>query len=197
MQAITGACRAGRVPAEVALVVSNRASAPGLAWATDNGLGTCVLSHRDYASREEHDAAVVDVLRRAGVEWVCLAGYMRLLSPLFLEEFPLRVLNIHPSLLPAFPGLEAQRQAWEYGVRVSGCTVHLVDPELDHGPIVVQRQVPVDPADTADSLARRILAQEHQAYPEALQLLLTRSWRVEGRRVVFGPDSHNRNTSQQ
>ena len=194
MQAIVGACRSGRVPGEVVLVVSNKPSAPGLAWAMDNGLETSVFSHRDYASRQEHDAAVVAALQRAGAEWVCLAGYMRLLSPLFLERYPQRVLNIHPSLLPAFPGLDAQRQAWEYGVKISGCTVHLVDLELDHGPIVVQRQVRVEADDTPDSLAQRILVQEHEASPEALHLLLTKRWRVEGRRVVFGSKSHhNRN----
>lgn len=185
MQAIVAACRAGRVPGEVALVVSNKAAAPGLAWAADNGLQTTVLPHHDYGSREKHDEAVVAALRRAGVEWVCLAGYMRLLSPLFLESFPQRVLNIHPSLLPAFPGLNAQQQAWEYGVKVSGCTVHLVDLELDHGPIVVQRPVPVEPEDTPDSLAQRILVQEHEAYPQALRFLLTKRWRVQGRRVVL------------
>jgi phosphoribosylglycinamide formyltransferase 1 len=184
MQAIVRACRAGRIPGEVALVVSNKASAPGLTWAAENGIPTSVLPHRDYASRKEHDAAVVSALRQAGVEWVCLAGYMRLLSPSFLAAFEQRVLNIHPSLLPAFPGLDAQRQAWEYGVRISGCTVHFVDQELDHGPIVVQRSVRVEDGDTADFLAARILSQEHEAYPDALHLLLTQPWRIEDRRVV-------------
>lgn len=185
MRSIVAACERGEVPAEVALVVSNRASAPGIAWAREHGLATAVLSHRDSPSREAHDRAVVAALREAGVQWVCLAGYMRLLSPAFVESYPERILNIHPSLLPAFPGLDAQRQAWEYGVRVSGCTVHLVDAELDHGPIVVQRTVPVLDSDDADTLAARILEQEHRAYPEALRRLLTEPWTLSGRRVVF------------
>ncbi len=183
MRAIVEACREGRIPAEVALVVSNRASAAGLSWAAEQGIPTRVLSHRDFSGREEHDAAVVKVLREHGVEWVCLAGYMRLLSADFVEAYPSRILNIHPSLLPAFPGLEAQRQALEYGVKVTGCTVHLVDAELDHGPIVVQRCVPVLEDDTEESLSARILEQEHLAYPEALALLLGGRWRLEGRRV--------------
>ncbi len=185
MRAIVAACGDGTIPAEVALVVSNRASAEGVAWAAEHGLTTRVLSHREFPSREAHDLAVVEELRDAGVEWVCLAGYMRLLSAAFLEAFPGRILNIHPSLLPAFPGLDAQRQAWEYGVRVSGCTVHLVDAELDHGPIVVQRAVPLEGVSTSEALAARILEQEHAAYPEALRRLLTTSWHLEGRRVIF------------
>jgi len=185
MRAIVEACRKDRVPAEVAVVISNRASAAGLEWAEDRGIPTRVLSHRDHGSREEHDAAVVAALREHGVGWVCLAGYMRLLSADFVEAFPERILNIHPSLLPAFPGLDAQRQALEYGVKVSGCTVHLVDAELDHGPIVVQRAVPVLEDDTVESLSARILEQEHQAYPEALGLLLGGDWGIEGRRVRF------------
>ena len=185
MRAIVEACREGRVPGEVAVVVSNRVSAAGLEWAADQGIPTRVVSHREYGSREEHDAAVVTELGRYGVEWVCLAGYMRLLSPRFIEAYPQRILNIHPSLLPAFPGLDAQRQALEYGVKVSGCTVHLVDAELDHGPIVVQRCVPVLEDDTVESLSARILKQEHRAYPEALRALLRGGWVLEGRRVRF------------
>jgi phosphoribosylglycinamide formyltransferase-1 len=186
MKSIVAACEAGLVPAEVAIVVSNRADAPGLAWAAEHGLATALLPQRDFSNREAHDAAIVDKLGRAGVEWVCLAGYMRLLSRAFIEAFPNRILNIHPALLPSFPGLHGQRQAWEYGVKVSGCTVHLVDLELDHGPIVIQRVVPVLEDDDADRLSARILEQEHKAYPEALRDLLTRRWRLEGRRVVFG-----------
>jgi len=186
MRAITEACESGRIPADVALVVSNRADAPGLAWARDHGLATALIPHRDFATRAEHDLAVVAALRAAGVDWVCLAGYMRLLSPAFVEAYPKRILNIHPSLLPAFPGLDAQRQALEHGVRVSGCTVHLVDVELDHGPIVVQRCVPVLPGDTEETLAARILEQEHIAYPEALGLLISKEWEVLGRRVILG-----------
>jgi len=185
MKAIVAACRDGRVPAEVAVVVSNRPGAPGLAWARDHGIPIAVLPHRDYPVREDHDRAVIRVLREHGVEWVCLAGYMRLLSPVFVGAFRERILNIHPSLLPAFPGLDAQRQAWEHGVRISGCTVHLVDEELDHGPIVVQRAVPVLDDDTPDSLAARILEQEHIAYPDALMRLLTVPWSVDGRRAIF------------
>jgi len=186
MKSIARACASGEVPAEVALVVSNRADAPGLAWALEQSLETAVLSHRGFTSREDHDRVVVARLAQAGVDWVCLAGYMRLLSADFIAAYPHRILNIHPSLLPAFPGLHAQQQAWDHGVRVSGCTVHLVDVELDHGPIVVQRVVEVREADTAESLADRILEQEHLAYPEAIRALLERPWTLRGRRVVFG-----------
>jgi len=186
MKAIVAACERGEVPAEVALVVSNKASAPGIGWAAEHGLPTAVLSHRDYPTREAHDRAVIGALREAGVEWVCLAGYMRLLSPFFVESYQSRILNIHPSLLPAFPGLDAQRQAWEHGVRVTGCTVHLVDAELDHGPIVVQRWVAVAEGVTADERAAAILAEGHVAYPEALRRLLSTGWCLEGRRVVLG-----------
>jgi len=186
MQSIVAACEAGAVPAEVAIVVSNRTGAPGIAWAADHGLETAILCHTDFADREAHDRAILECLREARVEWVCLAGYMRLLSAAFIDAYPDRILNIHPALLPSFPGLHGQRQAWEYGVKISGCTVHLVDLELDHGPIVLQRSVPVLPGDDAERLSVRILEQEHIAYPEALRALLTRPWKLEGRRVVFG-----------
>jgi len=186
MKSIVAACEAGDVPAVVAIVISNRADAPGIEWASKHGLETSVLSHKDYPDREAHDLAIVERLRGAGVEWVCLAGYMRLLSAAFVDAYPNRILNIHPALLPAFPGLHGQRQAWEYGVKVSGCTVHLVDLELDHGPIVVQRAVEVLEDDDAERLAARILEQEHIAYPQALRTLLTRPWKVQGRRVVLG-----------
>jgi phosphoribosylglycinamide formyltransferase-1 len=185
MQSLVRACAGGQVPAEVALVVSNKASAAGIAWADEQGIPTAVLSHRDFSSREAHDAAVVEALRGAGVEWVCLAGYMRLLSSVFVEAYAHRILNIHPSLLPAFPGLNAQKQALDYGVRWTGCTVHLVDLELDHGPIVVQHAVPVNDSDDLDALEARILAEEHRAYPEALARLLTEPWGLEGRVVRF------------
>jgi phosphoribosylglycinamide formyltransferase-1 len=185
MKSIVAACEAGDVPAEVAIVISNNPDAPGIHWADEHGLETAILSQTDFADREAHDRAVVDRLHAAGVEWVCLAGYMRLLSAVLVDTYPNRILNIHPALLPSFPGLHGQRQAFEYGVRVSGCTVHLVDLELDHGPIVVQRSVPVLADDDEDRLSARILEQEHIAYPEALKALLTRPWSVVGRRVVF------------
>ena len=186
MKAIVAACAAGRLPARVAVVISNVAGAPGVAWAREHGVDTAVVPQCDFDGREAHDRALIERLRAAGVDWVCLAGYMRLLSPVFVGAFPNRILNIHPALLPAFPGLHGQRQALEHGVKVSGCTVHLVDVELDHGPIVTQRVVPVLDADDEASLSARILEQEHLAYPEALARLLGEPWRLEGRRVVFG-----------
>jgi len=185
MQSIVAACEAGDVPAAVALVVSNKAEAAGIGWAREHGLATTLLSHKDFADRESHDRAVVGCLQEAGVKWVCLAGYMRLLSRAFIDAFPNRILNIHPSLLPSFPGLHGQRDALEWGVKVSGCTVHLVDLELDHGPIVVQRTVPVREDDDADGLANRILQQEHEAYPEAVRRLLAEEWEIVGRAVRF------------
>ena len=191
MQSIVRACASGDIPAEVAVVISNRAHAAGLRWAADHGIPTAVFSHKDFGTREEHDSAIVNRLAEAGVEWVCLAGYMRLLSQAFITAFPNRILNIHPSLLPSFPGLHGQRDAFEYGVAVSGCTVHIVDLELDHGPIVVQRAVPVEGCSDADALAARILTEEHKAYPEALARLLGGAWSIVGRRVVLASrDAH-------
>jgi phosphoribosylglycinamide formyltransferase-1 len=186
--AIHAAIERGEVPARIALVVSNVADAPGLAKARELGLPAEAISREGEPGRRAHEEKVVTALRRAGVEWVCLAGYMRLLSPDFVAAFPRRILNIHPSLLPAFPGLDAQAQALAHGVKVSGCTVHLVDEGLDSGPIVVQRAVPVLDGDTAGALAARILEEEHQAYPEALRRLLSEPWRVEGRRLLFGAE---------
>jgi phosphoribosylglycinamide formyltransferase-1 len=183
--ALHRAMTAGEVPAEIALVVSNRSDAAGLAEARRIGLEAHCLPHRGEPSREAHDAKVAAALHAAGVEWVCLAGYMRLLSGVLIRAFPRRILNIHPSLLPAFPGLDAQRQALEFGVKITGCTVHLVDQELDHGPIVVQRPVPVEEGDSVETLSARILQQEHRAYPEALSKLLSSAWRLDGRRVAF------------
>jgi phosphoribosylglycinamide formyltransferase-1 len=168
-------------------VVSNVAAAPGLAKARELGLPALAIPHRGEPGRRAHEEKVIAALRQAGAEWVCLAGYMRLLSPELVATFRQRIVNIHPSLLPAFPGLEAQAQALAHGVKLSGCTVHLVDEGLDSGPIVVQRAVPVLDDDTAATLAARILAAEHAAYPEALRRLLTEPWRVEGRRLLFGP----------
>ena len=184
MVALADAVSAGRVPgARVALVVSDKPGAAGLERARERGIETAVVERRGR-TREEHELEIIGVLRSRGVELVCLAGYMRLLSPCFVGEFRGRVLNIHPSLLPAFPGLDAQRQAVEHGVRVSGCTVHFVDETLDGGPIVAQRVVPVLDADTPDTLAARILQEEHKAYPEALALVCSGGYEVSGRRVI-------------
>ena len=184
--ALADACRRGEVPAEIVLVVSNRADAAGLERAQERGIPQRVIPSKGL-SREEHERLVLAAVEGAGAEWVCLAGYMRLLSESFVARFANRILNIHPALLPAFPGLDAQHQALEYGVRVSGCTVHLVDVGCDTGPIVVQRAVLILEGDTPETLAARILEQEHVAYPTALRLLLTRRWAVEGRRVTFMP----------
>lgn len=183
MLALAEAARDGRLAGEVALVVSNVAGAPGLERAESLGLPTATLVSKGR-KRAEHDADVAAALEEAGVELVCLAGYMRLLSPGFVERFRGRILNVHPSLLPAFPGLNAQRQALEHGAKVAGATVHLVDEELDHGPIVRQEAVPVLDEDTEESLSARILEVEHRIYPEAADLLARGAVRVEGRRVV-------------
>jgi phosphoribosylglycinamide formyltransferase 1 len=186
--AIADNIAAGRLAAEIAIVISNQPEAPGLAEAQRRGLPARLLPSRGR-KREEHDRDVVQALREAGVELVVLAGYMRLLSPWFVQQFPQRILNIHPSLLPAFPGLEAQRQALEYGVRISGCTVHFVDEHLDHGPIVVQKTVPVLPGDDEHTLAARILKQEHVAYSEAIARVAAGNWRIAGRRVLWDSDN--------
>ncbi len=182
--AIHAAIERGEVPAEIVLVASNMADAPGLEKARELGLPAVAIPHQGVPRRVQEEK-VIAALREAGAEWVCLAGYMRLLSPDFIAAFRHRIVNIHPSLLPAFPGLDAQEQAIAHGVKVSGCTVHLVDEGLDSGPIVVQRTVPVLDGDTPGSLAARILEQEHQAYPEALRRLFTEPWRIEGRRLLF------------
>jgi phosphoribosylglycinamide formyltransferase-1 len=186
--ALAAACSRGEVPATIALVVSNRPQAEGLAHARRLGIPAHAIPSRGL-TREQHEELVLAALQEARVDWVCLAGYMRLLSPRFVAAYPHRILNIHPALLPAFPGLEAQRQAWEYGVKVAGCTVHLVDAGCDTGPIVLQKVVEVRDEDTPETLAARILEQEHVAYPEALRLLLTRPWHLQGRRVVFSQPS--------
>lgn len=182
-EAIADSIQAGRLPAEIAIVISNRAEAPGLESARRRGLNAKLIPSKGR-TREEHDAEVVAALKHAKVDLVCLAGYMRLLSPEFVRAFPNRILNIHPSLLPAFPGLEAQKQAFEYGVKISGCTVHFVDEHLDHGAIILQKTVPVLENDDAHSLAVRILEQEHIAYPEAIKLVISGDIQVEGRRVT-------------
>jgi phosphoribosylglycinamide formyltransferase-1 len=165
-------------------VISNNAGAPGIAIARDKGLDALIIPSKGRA-REEHDREVVAALQQHSVDLVCLAGYMRLLSPWFVQQFPHRILNIHPSLLPAFPGLEAQDQAFAYGVKVSGCTVHFVDEELDHGSIVVQKAISVREADDEKSLAARILEQEHVAYSEAVNLVLNREFRIVGRKFLL------------
>jgi len=183
--AIADAIDAGRIAgSEIAIVITNRPEAPGLAAAKQRGLKAVCIESKGK-TREQHDAEVAAALKESGVELVCLAGYMRLLSPWFVQQFPQRVLNIHPSLLPAFPGLEAQKQAFDYGVKVSGCTVHFVDEDLDHGPIIVQKSVPVLESDDEHTLGARILEQEHIAYAEAINIVLA-GCRVEGRRVVRG-----------
>jgi phosphoribosylglycinamide formyltransferase-1 len=183
MVALADAVAGGHAPgARVVVVLSDRPRAGGLELARERGIETAVVERRGL-TREGHEREVVALLRARGVELVCLAGYMRLLSPCFLEEFGGRVLNIHPSLLPAFPGLDAQRQAVEHGVRVSGCTVHFVDETLDGGPIITQRVVPVLDSDTPETLSARILREEHEAYPEALALVCSGRYEVAGRRV--------------
>jgi phosphoribosylglycinamide formyltransferase 1 len=182
--AIADSVAAGRIPdAQIAVVISNKADAPGIAIARERRLNTLIIPSKGKA-REEHDREVVAALKLHHVGLVCLAGYMRLLSPWFVRQFPQEILNIHPSLLPAFPGLEAQEQAFAYGVKVSGCTVHFVDEELDHGAIIVQRAVDVLPDDTERTLAARILEQEHIAYTEAINVVLAGGFDIVGRRLV-------------
>jgi phosphoribosylglycinamide formyltransferase 1 len=183
--AIADSVAAGRIPnAVIAVVISNRPEALGIAIARQRGLQALVIPSKGKL-REEHDREVVAALKQHGVDVICMAGYMRLLSPWFVQQFPLRILNIHPSLLPAFPGLDAQKQAYEYGAKVSGCTVHFVDEHLDHGPIIVQKAVPVLEDDDEHTLADRILEQEHNAYSEAIRIVLEANWEVVGRRVLI------------
>jgi phosphoribosylglycinamide formyltransferase-1 len=181
--AIADAIAAGKLNAEIAVVISNRPEARGIEAAKERGLNAIALASRGL-DREIYDRSLIAELRRHQVDLVCLAGYMRILSGHFIREFPLRILNIHPSLLPAFPGLDAQHQAVEHGVKFSGCTVHFVDEGLDSGPIVQQAVVPVRDGDTAETLSRRILKAEHQIYAEAIGLVLSGKYRIEGRRVL-------------
>lgn len=182
LQALIDAIADGRLRAEIAVVIANRADAAGLARAQTAGIPTVTLPHRDYSTRDAFETAVVAELRARDVALVCLAGFMRLLGSTFLDAYPQAILNIHPSLLPAFPGVDAQHQAWTYGTKVAGATVHLVTRELDGGPIVVQRAVQVTDDDTPETLAARILTVEHQIYPEAVTLVLDGGWTIEGRR---------------
>jgi phosphoribosylglycinamide formyltransferase-1 len=180
--AIADSIDAGRIAnARIAVVISNKPDAPGIATARQRGLNAIAIPSKGKP-REEHDREVVAALKQHSVELICLAGYMRLLSPWFVQQFPHRILNIHPSLLPAFPGLEAQEQAFAYGVKVSGCTVHFVDEELDHGAIILQKTVPVLDSDNERSLSVRILEQEHIAYTEAINLVLNGNFEIGGRR---------------
>ncbi len=183
-EAIADNVASGKLDANIAVVISNRADAPGIASARRRGLKALVIPSK-AKPREEHDREVVAALRENQVDLVCLAGYMRLLSPWFVQQFPNRILNIHPALLPAFPGLDAQKQAFDYGVKVSGCTVHFVDADLDHGAIIVQRVVTVLDNDDEHTLAARILEQEHIAYIEAIRMVLEEKCRVDGRRVAI------------
>jgi len=183
MVAIADACAAGRIAAAVSLVISNDPAAPGLEAAASRGIPTQVIDHRDSRSRAEHDTKMAEALEAADVGLVCLAGYMRLLSPGFIRRFAGRIMNIHPALLPAFPGLHAQKQAVDYGVRISGVTVHFVDEGLDTGPIILQAVVPVAQDDTEETLSARILEQEHRLYSEAIGLFFDNRLRIEGRRV--------------
>ncbi len=189
MLALLDAMQRGQIRAEPAVVLSNRPGAAGLALAQERGVPTAVVDQREVKPRAAHEERIVERLREHHVDLVCLAGYMRLLTPRMIGAFPGRILNVHPSLLPAFPGLHAQRQALEHGVKLSGCTVHLVDEECDHGPIVAQTSVPVLENDTEESLSARILEQEHRIYPEAVALYFERGLRVEGRRVLAAPGS--------
>ena len=184
LQALIEAIAAGSLNAEIAVVISNNAGAAGLDRARAAGIETLVLDHKAFASRDDYDAAIAAELRSRGVQLVCLAGFMRLIGPRLLDEFPRGILNIHPSLLPAFPGVDAQHQALDHGVKVSGATVHIVTGELDGGPIVLQSAVAVRDDDTVDRLSARILIEEHRIYPEAVRMILNGGWRVDGRRFL-------------
>lgn len=187
LQALIDAVHEQRLPARIAVVISNRAAAAGLERARAAGIETVVMDHRGYPSRDAFDAAVAEALRARHVSVVCLAGFMRLIGAPLLDAFPNAILNIHPSLLPAFPGVDAQRQALEHGVKITGATVHLVTRELDAGPILLQAAVPVREDDTVDTLSARVLVQEHRIYPEAVRVILAGGWRIEGRRFIGPP----------
>jgi len=187
MEAILRAVEQGRIPAVAAVVISNEPEAPGLGKAQEHGVETLVLDHRKVADRSEQDRRIVAALEERRIDLVCLAGYMKIVTPILLKAYEGRILNIHPSLLPSFPGLDAQRQALEHGVRFSGATVHFVDQGVDTGPIVLQSVVPVEPEDTPATLSQRILEQEHRIYPEGVALFFQDRLRLEGRRVRILP----------
>lgn len=183
LQAIINAVEQGGINGELALVISNDPEAYGLVRAANHQIPTTILVHTDYPSREAYDRALVNSLEAAGIELVCLAGFMRVITPVFIEAFSGRIINIHPALLPAFPGTHGQGQTFAYGTRVAGCTVHFVDDQVDHGPIIIQAVVPVLPDDDEDALATRILRCEHKIYPEAVRLFCDGRLRIEGRKV--------------
>jgi phosphoribosylglycinamide formyltransferase-1 len=185
LRAVANAIDLGQLRARIAVVISNKPDAPGLELAREHGMATVVQPHAGQPSRDAYDRQLAAELKRSGATLICLAGFMRILGPAFCAAFPNAILNIHPSLLPAFPGVDAQRQAFEYGVKAAGATVHFVTPELDAGPIVMQEVVAVADDDTADTLAARILEAEHRLYPRAIERILGGGWRVEGRRVVW------------
>jgi len=195
LQAIIDAIEAKRLDAAIKLVLSNKADAYGLVRAKNRGIATEILDHRKYPSRETYDQAVVDLLCAHGVELVVLAGFMRLLSPVFVKAYSNRIMNIHPALLPSFPGLHVQKKAVEYGVRFSGCTVHFVNDECDEGPIIIQAVVPVFADDTEAKLAARILKEEHRIYPRAIQLYAEGRLRVDGRRVIVASSANDENAA--
>ena len=195
LQAIIDAIEAKRLDAAIKLVLSNKVDAYGLVRAKNHGIATEILDHMKYSSRETYDQAVVDLLRAHGVELVVLAGFMRLLSPVFVKAYSNRIMNIHPALLPSFPGLHVQKKAVEYGVRFSGCTVHFVNDECDEGPIIIQAVVPVFADDTEAKLAARILKEEHRIYPRAIQLYAEGRLRVDGRRVIVAGTANDENAA--
>jgi phosphoribosylglycinamide formyltransferase-1 len=198
LQALVDAIAEGRLDARIGIVISNRADAAGLERAKHAGIDTLVIDHRGFPTRDDFDRALVDALRAHSVSLVCLAGFMRLVGSPLLGAFPNAILNVHPSLLPAFPGVEAQRQALEHGVKMSGATVHLVTAALDGGPIVLQAAVPVRDDDTVDTLSARILIEEHRIFPDAVRIILDGAWTLDGRRVVRTTDAshHTRGTSR-
>ena len=189
LQAIIDRCQDGTLAAEIAVVITNNPGAGALDRASKSGINTLCINHRDFSTREDFDNAVVYALQEKKVDLVVLAGFMRIITRTFIDAFPERIINIHPALLPAFPGLHVQQQAIDYGARFSGCTVHFVDGGVDTGPIIMQAVVPILPDDTADTLAARILEQEHQAYPRAIQLIAEGRLRVDGRLVIIEPAS--------
>jgi phosphoribosylglycinamide formyltransferase-1 len=188
LQAIIDTIEKGTLPAEIACVLSNNSTAFALERAKRHGIPSLHIDHRIFTSREAYDSALVETLHEYGVELVILAGFMRIITPVLLNAFPAAVMNIHPALLPAFPGLHAQKQALDYGVKVTGCTVHFVDPGTDTGPIIIQSAVPVTEGDSEESLSARILVEEHRIYPEAIRLFAAGRLKVEGRKVIILPE---------